>query len=310
VIFVPLYGCAALLVREIARRARLGWVGIVVLAAAFGVVQAGIADQSLFSPDYRQIQDWDVTYRATLVPMLGLSAYNALGFVGGHVVGSICGPIALVEAARPKRASTPWLGTAGLVMVATAYIGASVMVLNWHLTTEDSHATAAQLTGASLVALALIAGAVLLGRRPRAGVAGPAPSLPRTFLLLLPLAALSAFAPQTWLGTAMTAAAFAVAAVLVGRLSRRQGWSPTHVAVVAALPLLATAALAFTYYPLVGDVDAAAKYAHNAVMLAIVLGATALAMLRRDRPAPAGSDADTRPEPAPMISPVSGPRRS
>ena len=104
VVFVPLYGCPALLIRELARRARLGWVGIVPLGAAFGLVQAGVVDQSLFSTDYRQIAGWDVSYRATLIAPLGVSAANFLNFVGGHLVFSICAPIALVEArvgARP-----------------------------------------------------------------------------------------------------------------------------------------------------------------------------------------------------------------
>ena len=40
----------ALLIREVARRRGLGWPGILLLAAAFGVVQAGLVDQSMFSP--------------------------------------------------------------------------------------------------------------------------------------------------------------------------------------------------------------------------------------------------------------------
>ena len=41
IVFTPLYGCPALLIREVARRRGLGWPGIVLLAAAFGVVEAG-----------------------------------------------------------------------------------------------------------------------------------------------------------------------------------------------------------------------------------------------------------------------------
>ena len=46
---------------------------------------------------------------------------------------------------------------------------------------------------------------------------------------------------------------------------------PTHIAIVGATPLFLTAALAFTYDPMIGEVTAQAKYAHNAVMVAIVL---------------------------------------
>jgi hypothetical protein len=68
VVFIPLYGAPALLIREVARRRGLGWPGIVLLAAAFGVVEAGLVDQSMFSRDYRDIPYWsdlaDPTYVA------------------------------------------------------------------------------------------------------------------------------------------------------------------------------------------------------------------------------------------------------
>ena len=54
----PLYGAPALLIRELARRFGVGWPGIMALAAAFGIVQAGVVDQSLFSESYRDIAYW------------------------------------------------------------------------------------------------------------------------------------------------------------------------------------------------------------------------------------------------------------
>ncbi|MDI6105080.1 hypothetical protein QLQ12_41500 [Actinoplanes sp. NEAU-A12] len=44
----PLYGSVAVLIREVARRRGGGWPVMVLLAAAFGLVQAGVVDQSLF----------------------------------------------------------------------------------------------------------------------------------------------------------------------------------------------------------------------------------------------------------------------
>ena len=61
-----------------------------------------------------------------------------------------------------------------------------------------------------------------------------------------------------------------------------------HVAIVGATPLFLTAALAFTYDPMIGEVTAQAKYAHNAVMVAIVLIALLVAILRR-HPASVGN---------------------
>ena len=48
----PMYGGAALLIREVTRRTGRGWPTILLLAAAFGVLQAALVDQSLFSPVY------------------------------------------------------------------------------------------------------------------------------------------------------------------------------------------------------------------------------------------------------------------
>src|SRR5262249_48208270 len=59
-ILSPLYGGPALWIRELARRFGVGWPGLMALAAAFGIVQAGVVDQSLFSKSYREIEYWEI----------------------------------------------------------------------------------------------------------------------------------------------------------------------------------------------------------------------------------------------------------
>ena len=287
-VFVPLYGCAALLIREVARRAHLGWPGIVLLATAVGLLQAGVFDQSLFSVDYRQIEGWDETFRATLIAPLGVSAVNLANFVGGHVIFTLCGPIALIEAARPRTATTPWLGWRGLVLTAAGYAGAAAMVLTFHLRTEASHASPAQVIGTLVVALALVAAAFSVARRPSpARSPRRAPRLWITFGAALVASLVHAFAPETWLGVAMVAATFTVSVVAIAHVSRTTGWDARHIAAIAAAPLLVRAVSAFTYYPLIGEVSASAKYAHNTVLLALILAVTVLA-LRRPTDAPQG----------------------
>jgi hypothetical protein len=126
--------------------------------------------------------------------------------------------------------------------------------------------------------------AVVLGRRrgrpvPRTGD----PGLVRTAVVALVLATLYAMVPQTWLGVAGSLILLGLGGVLLRRAATNTAWSATHAAVVGAAPLIATAALAFTYDPLIGEVSTAAKYGHNVVMLAIVLAALGVALLRRDR---------------------------
>ncbi len=270
VLLAPLYGCAALLIREVARRARLGWPGIMLLATAFGFVQAGLVDQSLFSPDYLDVEDWDTMFATTAIAPLGLSATNVLGFIGGHVMLSICGPVALIEAWRPQRATEPWLRIPGVVVAVLAYVVASVFVLQWHLETEAWHAAPAQLIGTVVVVIGLIVGAFLFPRRRRSrGVSGPGLGL--TTLVSLTIATAYNLMPQSWLGVAGSVTVLLIAGFVLTRTSRTHRWSPAHIAIVGAAPLLLTAALAFTYDPLIGEVPTVAKYVHNSVMLLIVL---------------------------------------
>jgi hypothetical protein len=167
IIFTPLYGCPALLIREVARRRGRGWPGIVLLAAAFGVVEAGLFDQSMFSRDYRDIPYWHDLADPTYVAPIGLSIFLAVSFVANHVIASIAGPIAVVEGLAGRRGREPWLGRPMIVVAALLYAAASGLVLQDMFSTEDDHASAGQLMGAGAVAVLLVAGVLRTGRRPR-----------------------------------------------------------------------------------------------------------------------------------------------
>lgn len=294
IFFVPLYGCAALLIREVARRAGLGWIGILLLAATFGLVQAGLVDQSLFSPDYRGLDGWEEMVAGTLIAPLGLSASNLIGFVGGHVMLSIAGPIALVEGWAPRRSQQSWIGIPGLVLCALGYVVASLLVLQWHLETESWHAATGQLVGAGLVAVALVVLSVVLGRRRwRSHPVRPGgPGLLLTAGVAVVLATVHQCVPLSWLGVAISVVVLVTAAILLVRSSRTERWAPVHVALVGAAPLVVTGVIAFTYDPLIGEVSAGAKYGHNVVMLLIVLGAALVAVLAGRRASTAEASTD------------------
>ncbi|HCB03476.1 MAG TPA: hypothetical protein PLZ93_10430 [Nocardioides sp.] len=158
IVFVPLYGAPALLIREVARRRGLGWPGIVLLAAAFGVVEAGLVDQSMFSRDYRDIPYWSEMADPTYVAPIGLSIFLAVTFVANHVLASMVGPIALVEGLAASRGRDPWLGRPMIAVATLLYVGASSLVYADMLDTEGSAiASPRQLVGAGLVAVALVA---------------------------------------------------------------------------------------------------------------------------------------------------------
>lgn len=271
IFLVPLYGAAALIIREIARRAGLGWSGMIVMATAFGVLQAGVVDQSLFSIDYRGFQDWKQWREATLIEPLGISAHMAQLFVVGHVIFSICAPIALIEALRPNHQHQPWLGKVGLAVTAVSYVGASTFILGYHLTTESSHASATQVVMSLLVVISLNVAAFVVGRSRRLAVDRYVPRPRTVFMVSMVATAALNVIPGTWLGFQLSMVIIGVGAVCLARASRAPAWSVRHQVAVAGGALLSRALLAFTYSPLIGDVSTAAKYLHNVAMLAVIV---------------------------------------
>jgi hypothetical protein len=285
IVFTPLYGCPALLIREIARRRGLGWPGIVLLAAAFGVVEAGLVDQSRFSRDYRDIPYWHDLADPTYVAPIGLSIFLAVSFVANHVIASLAGPIALVEGLAGSRGREPWLGRPMIVVAALLYVAASGLVLQDMLSTEDDHASAGQLAGAAVVAVLLVAGALRCGRRPpiqRAGAA-PNPWLVAGVALVAGLG--SQLLPPSPLGTDVLLLVYGGAATAIWWLSGRPGWGPAHAAAVAVGALSAFAVGAFLTEP-IGRVTDAEKLGHNLALLALVTLVGVLAVRRGGARAP------------------------
>ena len=282
----PLYGGPALLLREVARRTGRGWPSMLLLATAFGLIECGVVDQSLFTDSYRDIPDWGHALHATYVAPLGVGAYYAQSFVLGHIIYSFCAPIALVEAVQPSAARTPWLGRRGMGVVALLYLAAAALVLDDHLAHEASHASVGEVVVTLAVALALGAAAFALrpGSREERAEESRAPRVGVVVAASFVLASLQAAMPETWRGVTVAIASTAVAGFLLLRASRRRGWTLAHAAGVAAGVLLSRAVLAFSYYPVIGEVSATRKYSHNVAMLliAVAIGVAAVRRARAD----------------------------
>ena len=108
------------------RRAGKGWPTIFLLAVAYGVVEEGLACQTLFNPSYFGFN----LLREAYIPALGMGVWWTLFVLTLHTVWSICVPIAVIESLVPERATTPWLGWPGLAISAVLYVLGSALVFS------------------------------------------------------------------------------------------------------------------------------------------------------------------------------------
>jgi hypothetical protein len=213
-----LYGSGATLIREVARRTGRGWPTMLVLGLAYGLIEAGLIDQTLFKPPELTT---GVVGAATYVPALGISVSDLLSFVVGHAGWSIGVPIAMVEALVPTRRRTPWLGPAVMAITGALYLLGAVLVFRFMQ--QDSGgflAPAPKLAAVAVASAALIGLTFALGRRPARRSTG---RLHASGVAAVALAAsfLFGWRGETWSGVAFGVVVAAATAALVAREQNR-----------------------------------------------------------------------------------------
>lgn len=240
-ILALLYGCGALLIREVARRAGYGWPTMITFALAYGVVEEGIGTMTLFNPEYMGWHLLNYGY----IPALGISPNWTLFVAGLHMVWSISVPIAIMETLAGSRRTTPWLGKTGLYITAGLYILGLIIVT--FKSTYTFIISVPQFIGVGITVAVIVLIGILIGRRkivPRAETTrnAPSPWLVGTFffvassVFLLIYAAdpyglspwLAALQIAPWLATVLYIVLFIGVAALVNYWSRLNGWSNTH----------------------------------------------------------------------------------
>ncbi|WP_206442454.1 hypothetical protein, partial [Streptomyces boncukensis] len=281
VLLAPMYGCGALLVREVGRRTGGGWPAMVLLAAAYALVEEGPVDQLLWNDGYA---GEDLLHGPSYVPALGMSVELTQTVLALHAVWSICVPIALAETlARGRgRGSTPWLSRAGLGWVACGYTAGAALVFAGNYAEEHFLASPAQLAGIAAVIAGLVAAAFRIRGRRLPALPGTAPA-PRR-VALAALAVTSAYwGPLNlitadwfeWPGVLIWCAATALGVRCVSRWSRRDGWDARHRFALAAGAVLTYAWVSFPVRPesggsLVSDLSSNAVFAAVAGALLLV----------------------------------------
>ncbi|NUS00076.1 MAG: hypothetical protein HOV67_33055 [Kribbellaceae bacterium] len=290
--YIPIYGAGALLVRELARRSGGGRPTIALLGVCYGLLEEGLALQSLTSPHLYGAASWGPR-------VFGINTTYAELNLPYHIVFSVLIPIALVEFLFPRVGKQPYLRRGGLILTTFVTILGAILLRLAVPPTEDPayqmSATAILVVLTIVIAVGVVALRIRPGRRlgaPTPSVA-PAPAVvggvsgfaTLAFLaLLFPIggARQPAFVHGNWVLIPMTiAAAIAIGvAWLLIRWSAGPAWTTQHRAAA-----IGAALIGHTVFGLLTR----AKTTPDRILMAVVLAAfcllTARLTTRRSLPA-------------------------
>lgn len=236
-----LYGCGALLIRDAVRHRLLGWPSVLLLGAAYGVLEEGLVITSWFNPYWP-----DLARLATFGRAFDTSWIWALGLTSYHMIVSITLPILLTETLFPRIAGRPWLGRKGtraaaIWLGAASLLGLAAFGFLAYRTQGYMHPPLMWL-GALLLALALVWAALHLPHagagRPIAPAFAPRPA-PRVWRVRLAallyaaafffcLWALPNLGPPPWVVALCMVVVLALSLGTAHRWSARQGWGVRH----------------------------------------------------------------------------------
>ncbi|MDR8413634.1 hypothetical protein MTP10_33475 [Nonomuraea sp. 3-1Str] len=285
-LWTPIYGAGTVLIRELVRRTGRGWPAILLLGAAYGIVEEGLALQALTSPTIYGVAGWAPR-------ILGLnSAYTELN-IPYHAVFSVALPILLVDLIVPELRRRPYLGRTGLVVAGVVFV-LGALLLRWTTAFIDPgyQAPSAALAAFVLVIAVLVVLALRFVPRPAAAAPRTVPAPPVVaclagvvafgyLALLFPFggARHPAFTEGGWVVVPMVAAALlaVVAGVLLRRWTAHGGWGDRH-----SLALAGGALVAHTVFGVIANGENVTDRVSLAALGLVMIGLLAL-LARRTR---------------------------
>ncbi len=289
IFFGPLYGGAALIIREVTRRAGFGWLTIITLAIAFGLFQAGMIDHGLFNPAFQDIDYWQDLRDPTYIPFLGVSAYQAVDFISGHVIWSIMVPIVIIEIFFPARRREPWLSNLGLAIIIILYLIASAFIFQDQMTMDHFLPSITQFISTGIIMIGLIITSFTLRKHNTTNSEKTAPnpffvgvitlfllSMHTIIELLAVLLQFSSDFMMEWPGVILRLMALLLLGYFIFIWSKRKGWNTMHYLALAGGAMLTRTWAAYLIQPL-GNVSSYNKFIGNTifligVMLLIIFG--------------------------------------
>lgn len=271
IVLAPMYGGGALLIREVVRRAGRGWPSILVLGMAYAIFEEAYTTQSLFNPNYLKLNLGLLT--PAYIPSLGIGAWWTLWMLMVHAIWSMSTPIALLEACVPDRSRTPWLGRAGIAVVAIVFLFGAAASTAISYRQDHFVAAKAQFAGAAIAIAVLVA---LAFRAPAfrsyaVRRLAPSPWLLGVVALLLASAALMVPMQWGWSAVAALLALDAAMLIVVVMWARVGTMTLAHQLALGAGAALAYGWHAFLQHPAVGTLDTSVRVG-NAIFLAGAIG--------------------------------------
>jgi hypothetical protein len=165
-----LYGPGVLLVREAMVRWKKGWASVLLLGAAYGILEEGIALSTLFNPDANPVGKL-----GTYGHWVGVNWVWVAGILPVHMIFSISLPIMLLGLAVPRTNGESLLSRRGL-RVAVAVLAVDVALLFLLVSRVGGFWMGWPVFVGSIIAMALL---VLAARRVPAGILHATSDLPR-----------------------------------------------------------------------------------------------------------------------------------
>jgi len=101
------YGSAVLLIREFVRRNQLGWLSLILLGLAFGMIEESLLLQSAFNPNFLNL---DISFGRSM----GVNWVWSEVIIINHSIWSITLPVIFAELIFHKRKNQPWLNKWGI----------------------------------------------------------------------------------------------------------------------------------------------------------------------------------------------------
>lgn len=178
-LWIPVYGALALLIRELVMRTGRGWPSLLLLAIGYELLEDGIGLQALTSPHLYGAADWGARILGFNLPYW---VANALY----HAIFTIAIPIAVVDLIFPSHRGRPYLKRGGVVIAAV--VGAfGVLILRFTVPLSQDPGYQAPipfLVGVLMVVIML--GIVALRILPRVQTARPEPITVPSLAVLYP----------------------------------------------------------------------------------------------------------------------------